>query len=187
MVGNAIRCVVQELPLGLKARTRMSTSFEAGSSNDSHNLHRFLEAQEHQYKQALEELKQGRKRSHWIWYIFPQWDGLALSSTSKRYSIKSVEEAEAYLNHPILGPRLLECSEAVLGVEGRSAREILGSPDDLKLRSCATLFACFSPADSVFDRILAKYYQSEPDEKTLRLLGEAPGGLERSSRFNKRF
>ena len=106
-----------------------------------------------------------------MWYIFPQLDGLAFSSTSKHYSIKSIEEAQAYLDHPILGPRLLACAEAALQVEGRSARDLLGSPDDLKLRSCATLFACVSPPSSVFHRLLDKYYQGEPDGKTRRLLG----------------
>ncbi len=109
-----------------------------------------------------------------MWYIFPQVDGLAFSSTSKRYSIKSIEEAKAYLCHPILGPRLWECAEAVLCVEGRSATEIFGSPEDLKLRSCATLFACLSPPGSVFDHLLRKYYRGGRDGKTLQLLGLAP-------------
>jgi uncharacterized protein (DUF1810 family) len=109
-----------------------------------------------------------------MWYIFPQIDGLAFSSTSKRYSIKSVEEAKAYLDHPILGPRLLECTEAVIYIEGRSATEIFGSPDDLKLRSCATLFAYVLPPGSVFDRLLNKYYRGGRDEKTLQLLDIVP-------------
>lgn len=140
---------------------------------DPHKLSRFVEAQEKDYEQALAEIKRGRKQSHWIWYIFPQFDGLAFSSTSKYYSIKSVAEAKAYLAHPLLGQRLLECAEAVVRVEGRSAMDIFGSPDDLKLRSCATLFACVSSADSVFDRLLAKYYRGERDGKTLQLLGSA--------------
>jgi uncharacterized protein (DUF1810 family) len=107
-----------------------------------------------------------------MWYIFPQIDGLAFSSTAKHYAIKSVEEAKAYLDHPVLGTRLRECAEAVVRVEGRSAREIFGSPDDLKLRSCATLFACVSPPASVFDRLLGKYYGGARDDKTLRLLGK---------------
>jgi len=111
-----------------------------------------------------------------MWYIFPQLDGLAFSSTSKRYAIKSIEEARAYLAHPRLGPRLLECAEAVLHIEGRSAREIFGSPDDLKLRSCATLFACVSPPGSTFERLLTKYYGGRRDEKTLQLLGITPEG-----------
>jgi uncharacterized protein (DUF1810 family) len=105
-----------------------------------------------------------------MWYIFPQIDGLAYSSTSKYYSIKSLEEAKAYLTHPILGARLLECAEAVLLIESRSATKIFGSPDDLKLQSCATLFASISPPGSVFDHLLQKYYSGERDDKTLHLL-----------------
>jgi uncharacterized protein (DUF1810 family) len=111
-----------------------------------------------------------------MWYIFPQFDGLGFSSTSKRYSIKSIAEAKAYLCHPVLGPRLMECAEAVVRIEGRSAFEIFGSPDDVKLRSCATLFACVSPVGSVFDRLLGEYFHGERDGKTLRLAGIAPGG-----------
>ena len=144
----------------------------AGSS-DLYDLSRFLQAQQDDYEQALSEIASGRKRTHWMWYIFPQLDGLAFSSTSKRYSIKSLDEARAYLDHPILGPRLLECAEAVVRLEDRSAREIFGSPDDLKLRSCATLFACVSPPGSVFDRLLTKYYQGRRDDKTLHLLGSS--------------
>jgi uncharacterized protein (DUF1810 family) len=129
-----------------------------------------VRAQEHDYAQALAEIVSGRKRSHWMWYVFPQFDGLAMSSTSKLYAIKSVAEARAYLAHPILGPRLLECAEAVLGVEGRSATEIFGSPDDLKLKSCATLFAAVLSPGSVFHRLLAKYYGGLRDERTLHLL-----------------
>ncbi len=109
-----------------------------------------------------------------MWYIFPQIDGLAFSSTSKYYAIKSLDEARAYLEHPILGPRLLECVEAAVHVEGRSAAQIFGSPDDLKLRSCATLFGCVSPPGSVFERLLKKYYEGQRDGRTLRLLGLAP-------------
>lgn len=152
----------------------MSNSSESRSTDDPYDLGRFSRAQEDHYEQALSEITSGQKRTHWMWYIFPQIDGLAFSPTSKRYSIKSVEEAKAYLDHPVLGPRLLECAEAVVRVEGRSATEIFGSPDDLKLRSCATLFACVSPPGSVFDRLLGKYYQGERDGKTLRLLGINP-------------
>ena len=142
-------------------------------SEDPHDLDRFVRAQEGSYARALAEIRAGRKHSHWMWYVFPQLDGLGSSSTSKRFAIRSLDEARAYLAHPLLGPRLLECAEALLAVEGRSAREILGSPDDLKLRSCATLFACVSPEDSVFHRLLAKYYGSMQDGRTLRLLGLA--------------
>ena len=139
--------------------------------NDPHDLERFVSAQLDDYDEALAEIRSGRKRSHWMWYIFPQIDGLALSSTAKHFAIKSLEEAEAYLAHPVLGPRLTACAEAACAVEGRSAYEIFGSPDDLKLRSSATLFACASPPRSVFHRLIAKYYEGEPDGKTLRILG----------------
>ena len=141
--------------------------------SDPHDLNRFVLAQENVYEQALSEIVAGRKRTHWMWYIFPQIDGLAFSSMSRRYSIKSVNEAEAYLAHPVLGPRLLTCAEAVVALEGRTATEIFGSPDDLKLRSSATLFAAVLPPESVFDRLLAKYYAGARDDKTLQLLGVA--------------
>ncbi len=152
----------------------MADSSDTRGTGDPYNLNRFLRAQEGDYQQALSEITSGRKRTHWMWYIFPQIDGLAFSSTSKHYSIKSLAEAKAYLDHPVLGPRLLECAEAVVRVQGRTAAEIFGSPDDLKLRSCVTLFSCVSPAGSVFDRLLEKYYRAERDGKTLRLLGIDP-------------
>ena len=144
-------------------RGRRPARLEASSSSERDD-----------YASALAEIRSGRKRTHWMWYIFPQFEGLGFSSTSRRFSIKSREEAEAYLRHPVLGPRLVECAEAALGVEGRSAHEIFGSPDDMKLRSCATLFAVVSPAGSVFHRLLEKYFHSEPDGETLRLLGITP-------------
>ncbi len=118
----------------------MSQSSNAG---DPHNLNRFVEAQEVNYEQALAEVKSGRKQSHWMWYVFPQFDGLGFTSTSQRYSIKSVAEANAYLSHPTLGPRLIAIATAALSVEGRSADEIFGSPDDMKLKSCATFVGHF--------------------------------------------
>lgn len=139
--------------------------------DDSYSLDRFVQAQAADYDQALAEISSGHKHSHWMWYIFPQFNGLAFSSTSKFYSIKSLAEAQAYLEHAVLGPRLVACAEAALGVEGRSAREIFGSPDDLKLRSCATLFASVSPGGSVFHRLLDKFYDGQRDDTTLRLLG----------------
>jgi uncharacterized protein (DUF1810 family) len=141
---------------------------------DPYDLNRFVQAQERCYEQALSEVKNGRKRSHWMWYIFPQFYGLGFSPTSRQYSIKSIAEAEAYLRHPVLGPKLMECAEAALGVEGRSAHDIFGSPDDWKPRSCATLFAFVLPAGSVFHRLLETYFHGEPDPKTLRLLGITP-------------
>ena len=142
-----------------------------GSADDPYDLRRFAEAQEGDYERALGELRSGHKRSHWMWYIFPQLDGLGFSATAKYYGIKGREEARAYLAHPILGPRLHECAEALLAIEGRSATAILGSPDDLKLRSCATLFAAVSPPNSTFEQLLAKYYNGQRDAKTLELLG----------------
>jgi uncharacterized protein (DUF1810 family) len=134
------------------------------------DLNRFLLGQESLYGLALSELRSGRKRSHWMWFVFPQFVGLGASPMSQHYAIKSVAEAEAYLRHPVLGPRLVECCEAVLAVKGRTAFEIFGSPDDLKLRSCATLFAHVSPAGSVFERLLARYFPEGPDDRTLRLI-----------------
>jgi uncharacterized protein (DUF1810 family) len=140
------------------------------NGGDPFELSRFIEAQRSSYDDALAEITAGRKRSHWMWYIFPQLDGLGFSALSKRYAIKSRAEAEAYLRHPVLGPRLEACAAAALAVERRSAREIFGPPDDMKLRSCATLFAQVAPAGSVFERLLEKYFHGEPDAETLRLL-----------------
>ncbi len=122
---------------------------------------------------ALAEISRGSKQTHWMWYVFPQFEGLGTSSTSQHYAVKSVAEAAAYLSHPILGPRLAECAEAVLGVHGRSAFDIFHSPDDLKLRSSATLFAAVSPANSPFHRILDKYFDGQPDDRTLRLIRQS--------------
>jgi uncharacterized protein (DUF1810 family) len=151
----------------------MKDANDPGGAGDPHNLTRFVQAQEGVYEQALAEIRRGWKQSHWMWYIFPQFEGLGFSSTSRRYSIKSVAEAEAYLSHPLLGPRLRECAEAAFNVQGRTALELFGSPDDLKLRSCATLFAHVSPPGSVFEQLLEKYFQGGRDGETLRLLGIA--------------
>lgn len=138
--------------------------------DDAFGLSRFITAQDIVYARVLEELKSGRKRSHWMWYIFPQVDGLGYSATSKHYAIKSMDEARAYLNHPVLGSRLLECVNAVLAIEGRSASDILGYPDDLKLKSSMTLFASVAGPDSVFARVIDKYFQGERDVRTIKLL-----------------
>jgi len=142
----------------------------ANLPEDPYHLNRFVQAQVDDYDQALSEIRAGRKRSHWIWYILPQFDGLGSSATSRLYSIKSIAEAKAYLSHPVLGVRLVECAEATMGISGRTAHDIFGSPDDLKLRSCATLFAQVSPPGSVFHRLLEKYFQGKADDKTLKLL-----------------
>jgi uncharacterized protein (DUF1810 family) len=135
------------------------------------NLARFLDAQETSYRQALAEIAAGRKRGHWMWFIFPQIRGLGSSSTSKLFAIEDLEEARAFLDHPVLGHRLRESAAAVIAVEDRSAHEIFGSPDDLKLRSCATLFAEASSPGSVFHQVLDKFYGGVPDPETVRLLG----------------
>jgi uncharacterized protein (DUF1810 family) len=140
---------------------------------DPYDLQRFVRAQEHDYEEALSEIRSGRKRSHWMWYIFPQFDGLGVSPTSKQYAVKSLAEARAFLAHPLLGPRLRECAAAAVRIEGLSAADIFGFPDDMKLRSCATLFASVSPAGSVFHRIIDKYFHGEPDADTVRLMREA--------------
>ncbi len=137
---------------------------------DPFDLARFTSAQEAVYDQALAEIRRGDKRSHWMWFIFPQLDGLGFSSTAKHYAIKSPAEARQYLDHPVLGSRLRECADAVLAVEGRSASDIFGSPDDLKLKSCMTLFEAIAGPDSVFGHVLYSYYQGKRDNRTLDIL-----------------
>jgi uncharacterized protein (DUF1810 family) len=141
---------------------------------DPYSLDRFVEAQADAYEQALAEIRAGRKRSHWMWYVFPQLAGLGSSPMSVQYAIRDRHEAAAFLAHPILGPRLLECTEAVLQIEGRSALEIFGSPDDLKLRSCATLFAAVSPDRSVFHRLIDKYFDGRHDPRTIQRMASVP-------------
>jgi uncharacterized protein (DUF1810 family) len=148
-----------------------SEAGDAGDPRDPYGLDRFVQAQRGDYEQALAEIRNGRKRSHWMWYVFPQLAGLGSSAMAARYAVGSVAEADAYLRHPVLGPRLIACAEAALGVEGRSARELFGPPDDLKLRSSATLFAHVSPPGSVFHRLLDRYFDGSPDPRTLALLG----------------
>jgi uncharacterized protein (DUF1810 family) len=142
----------------------------AVSTIDSFNLQRFVDAQQDEYEDACAELRAGRKRSHWIWFIFPQMKGLGVSSTSNWFGISSLSEAQAYLRHPVLGPRLRECTELVNKVEGHSLREIFGSPDDLKFRSCMTLFAHATEENRVFLDALRKYCGGEFDAATLGLL-----------------
>ena len=144
--------------------------------DDPYDLRRFADAQASDYATALSEIKGGRKRSHWMWYVFPQLEGLGASAMSRRYSVKSVAEADAYLRDPVLGARLRECAQAVLDVDGRSANDIFGSPDDLKLRSCATLFAHVSGEGSVFHRIIDKYFGGRRDDRTMQLIDRAPTG-----------
>ena len=140
---------------------------------DPNELERFVRAQEGVYDVALAEIAGGRKRSHWMWFIFPQLAGLGSSPTSTHFAIRTAAEARAYLAHPVLGPRLLQCTQALLSIEGRAAHEIFGSPDDLKLRSSATLFASVSVPGSVFDEVLVRYFDGGRDERTLRLLASS--------------
>ena len=140
-------------------------------SHDPYDLDRFVRAQAGDYDRALAEIASGQKQSHWMWYIFPQLQGLGRSAIAERYAIRSAAEAEAYLRHPVLGPRLVACAEAALNVQGRSALAIFGSPDDMKLRSSATLFARVSPAGSVFARLLDRYFAGEPDATSVSILG----------------
>jgi uncharacterized protein (DUF1810 family) len=137
---------------------------------DPFDLDRFVRAQAADYKRALAEIKSGHKRSHWMWYVFPQFAGLGQSPTSQHFAISSLDEARAYLAHPILGPRLSECASALLDVHDKTVHQMFGSPDDLKLKSSATLFALVSPDDSVFHRLLEKYFDGHADERTLTLV-----------------
>jgi uncharacterized protein (DUF1810 family) len=137
---------------------------------DPFDLDRFVRAQASDYERALAEIHAGHKRSHWMWYVFPQFAGLGQSPTSQHFAITSLDEARAYLAHPILGPRLAECAGALLSVHDRTAHQIFGSPDDLKLKSSATLFALVSPDGSVFHRVLEKYFGGHADEQTITLV-----------------
>lgn len=135
-----------------------------------YDLGRFVTAQEEVYPTVLTELRSGQKKTHWMWFIFPQIDGLAMSKTSRHYAIKSIDEAKRYLDHPILGPRLIECSNAVLAIEEESAEIIFGYPDDLKLGSSMTLFDSIIGTPSVFRLVLDKYFKGKPDERTISIL-----------------
>jgi uncharacterized protein (DUF1810 family) len=143
---------------------------EQPDNSDPYDLGRFLAAQRDTYADALAEIYAGRKRTHWMWFVFPQIQGLGSSENARFYAITGPDEARAYLAHNVLGPRLLEITGALLGVEGKSAHDIFGSPDDMKLRSSATLFASISPPGSVFEQILAKFFSSQPDPETVRRL-----------------
>jgi uncharacterized protein (DUF1810 family) len=140
------------------------------SSDGPFHLERFVVAQERVYSHVLSELRAGKKVSHWMWFIFPQIRGLGRSPISIEYAISSREEARAYLQHPLLGPRLKECTQLVLQVEGRSAFEIFNEPDDMKFRSCMTLFTQVSHDDDSFQRALDKYFNGQPDQLTLNRL-----------------
>lgn len=137
---------------------------------DPFNLQRFVDAQEAVYADVVAELREGRKRSHWMWFIFPQIPGLGSSAMAQEYAIRSLEEAVAYLAHPLLGPRLRECTALVLVIENRPLRHVLGFPDDMKFRSSMTLFAQADPEEPLFPRALTKYFGGEADPLTLERL-----------------
>ena len=134
------------------------------------NLNRFLEAQETKYNDALSEIKNGRKLTHWMWYIFPQIAGLGFTDFNVLYAIQNKEEATQYLNHPVLGKRLIEISKAVVEIEGKTALEIFGKPDERKLKSSMTLFSIINDPNSIFQQVLDKYYNGMKDENTLQLI-----------------
>jgi len=137
---------------------------------DPFDLERFAEAQKATYHNALAELKQGKKSGHWMWFMFPQLRGLGRSSISERYGISSIDEARSYLEHPLLGPRLRECTEAVNAIAGRTAEQIFGSPDNLKFHSSMTLFHLASPRTKEFATALRKYFNGRDDQRSLDLL-----------------
>lgn len=134
------------------------------------NLNRFLEAQETKYNDTLSEIKNGRKLTHWMWYIFPQIAGLGFTDFNVRYAIQNKEEATQYLNHPVFGKRLIEISKAVVEIEGKTALEIFGKPDERKLKSSMTLFSIINDPNSIFQQVLDKYYIGIKDENTLQLI-----------------
>ena len=151
--------------------TGMIKGNDPDDRGDPFDLNRFISAQEGIYDRVLSEVRGGLKRTHWMWFIFPQIDGLGHSPTTRHYAIKSLEEARRFLIHPVLGTRLVESAEAVLVVQERSASDIFGHPDDWKLQSSMTLFALVAEPGSVFERVLDKYFQGKRDARTLQIVG----------------
>jgi len=136
------------------------------------SLKRFVDAQQSDYQTALTEIKNGRKRSHWMWYIFPQIQGLGFSETSRFYAIKDLTEAEEYLDHPVLGPRLIEICDELLKLKTNSASQVFGDPDDMKLKSSMTLFAAANHTNTVFQQVLDKFFKGQQDNKTLQIINK---------------
>ena len=145
---------------------------------DPHNLNRFVEAQNPVYSRVCEELRKGRKTSHWMWFIFPQIAGLGFSSMSRRFAISSMDEARAYLVHPVLGPRLVECTKLVGAIPQKTIHEILGSPDDMKFRSCMTLFSQAAAEENLFKDALKRYFSGQFDTLTLERVQGSPPATE---------
>ena len=138
--------------------------------NAGYNLNRFIQAQESTYEHAFEEVKSGRKVSHWMWFIFPQIQGLGHSEMAKRFAIRDIKEAELYLQDPVLGPRLVAISKLLPGIKGKTVYDIFGSPDDLKLRSSMTLFSCVRNSDPVFQEVIDLYFEGKKDDRTLGVI-----------------
>lgn len=149
---------------------QITLSVSIQNMETANTLNRFIDAQEGDYSRALAEIRQGRKQSHWVWYIVPQLAGLGHSDMARFYAIRNLEEASDYLAHLVLGGRLIEISNALLGIENKTASQIMGSPDDLKLRSSMTLFSQVDNANPVFQAVLDKFFSGEADPKTLALL-----------------
>jgi uncharacterized protein (DUF1810 family) len=145
---------------------------------DPYHLNRFVEAQNPVYDRVCAELARGRKTSHWMWFIFPQIEGLGFSSMSRRFAISSLDEARAYLDHPVLGPRLIECTRLVCAVPGKTVHDIFGSPDDTKFRSCMTLFFHAAARPSVFEEALKRYFSGQFDTLTLERIPESGADTE---------
>ncbi len=156
--------------MGLAGQGLVGHRRGGGQESGALKLQRFVDAQAGAYEQALMELRAGRKQSHWIWFVFPQIVGLGASPTARAYAIQNMAEAQAYLAHPLLGPCLRECCQAMQNIRGQSARDVLGAPDDLKFRSSMTLFAEAAPDEVMFYNLLDKYFDGEPDERTLEIL-----------------
>lgn len=142
---------------------------------DKYKLTRFLDAQNQVYLNALSEIRKGKKQTHWMWFIFPQLKGLGRSSTADYYGLTDLEEASAYLQHPVLGKHLVQIASALLELQGKTASDIFGSPDDMKLRSSMTLFSQVENVDPVFQKVLDKYFSGNPDELTLKIVQQLAG------------
>jgi uncharacterized protein (DUF1810 family) len=151
----------------------MSAETPPGDPNDPFDLARFVKAQAHTYDEAVRELRAGAKRSHWMWFIFPQVLGLGHSDVSRRYAIRNLDEAGAYISHAVLGPRLVECTSIVNGLQGRSAWQIFGSPDDLKFVSCMTLFELVAGPHSVFAAAVQRFAAGVRDAQTIALVHQS--------------
>jgi uncharacterized protein (DUF1810 family) len=163
--------IVGVYELAARQATSKGRCLSEAEMHDPYDLQRFVEAQVAVYRSVCEELRAGQKRSHWMWFIFPQIAGLGLSAMARSFAISSLAEAEAYLKHPILAPRLIECTRLVNNIADRSVRQIFGTPDDLKFRSSMTLFAAATADNAVFKEALQKYFDGEADRRTLEKLG----------------